>query len=420
MDNRKLNELVQFVRKSSPFYGELYMNLPEVVTDISALPVVDHTSFWNANTVANNRVLTAPLTEAVVLKTGGTTGAPKFACYTRQEWGDFVSDIGQAMASNGLRNGHRVANLFYGGELYASFMLFQESLSSVSGDSVRLPMGSGGGPESAYKVLADFSVEVILGTPTTICRVASHMLEKGHQLPSVEFVLFAGEPIFDDQRRLLAAAFPNVEICAAIYGSVDAGVIGRPRRGPDQRSFLAPAHDAVLEVVDDATGEPIREPGRSGRLYKTDLRRRLLPIIRYPVGDRAEWVDYEAGLYRLMGRDAEGVRIGPVSLFTEDIRSVVSSLDAADAIIGLQLVAYRSDGVDGLRIRLAARPDFADTEATAAELVEKLGQARPMIAQHVAIGMIHPVTVEWKRYNELDINSRSGKLRLVVDERPTD
>lgn len=420
MDNRKLNELVQFVRKSSPFYGELYMNLPEVVDDISTLPVVDHTSFWEANTIANNRVLTAPLTEGVVLKTGGTTGAPKFACYTRHEWGDFVSDIGQAMAANGLRNGHRVANLFYGGELYASFMLFQESLSSVSSDSVRLPMGSGGGPEATAKVLVDFGVEVILGTPTTICRVASHMLEKGQQLPTVEFVLFAGEPIFDDQRRLLAAAFPNVEVCSAIYGSVDAGVIGRPRRGPDQRSFLSPAHDAILEIIDDATGEPIREPGRSGRLYKTDLRRRLMPIVRYPVGDRAEWVDYEAGLYRLMGRDAEGVRIGPVSLFTEDVRSVVSSLDAADAIIGMQLVAYRADGVDGLRIRLAARPGFTDTEATARELVDKLSKARPMIPQHLAIGMIHPVTVEWMRYNELEINSRSGKLRLVVDERPTD
>lgn len=420
MANRKLDELVQFVRKNSPFYGELYMNLPETIDDIAMLPVVDHTSFWNANTINNNKVLTAPLTEAVVLKTGGTTGAPKFACYTRLEWGDFVSDIGQAMASNGLRSGHRVANLFYGMELYASFLLFQEALTAVSPDSVRLPMGSGGGPGATAKVLTDFAVEVIMGTPTTICRVASHMLEKGQQLPSVELVLFAGEPIFDDQRRLLAAAFPNVEICAAIYGSVDAGVIGRPRRGPDQRCFLAPAHDAILEIVDDATGEPIHDPGRSGRLYKTDLRRRLLPVIRYPVGDRAEWVDREQGVYRLMGRDAEGVRIGPVSLFTEDVRTVVSGLDAAESIIGMQLVAYRENGVDGLRIRLAARPGFADTETTAKQLVANLSRARPMIPQHVDMGMIHPVTVEWKRYNELDINDRSGKLRAVVDVRPTD
>jgi phenylacetate-CoA ligase len=197
-------------------------------------------------------------------------------------------------------------------------------------------------------------------------------------------------------------------------------VIGLPAGGPDQRAFLAPERDVILEIVDDATGEPIREPGRTGRLLKTDMRRRLMPLLRYPVGDRAEWVDYETGRYRLMGRDAVGVRIGPVTLFTEDVRAVVNGLESADAIMGMQLVAYRSEGRDGLVVRLAGRPDFHDTDAAAAELVAKLNESRPMMTEHVAKGMIHPVTVEWKRYQELESNPRTGKLRFVVDERPTD
>lgn len=420
MDSRKLNELVQFVRKSSPFYGELYMDLPNDIDDISALPVMDHTAFWAANTISGNRVLTAPLTEAVILKTGGTTGAPKFACYTRGEWDDFVSDIGQGMVKNGLRHGHRVANLFYGGELYASFLLWQDSLTAITADNVRLPMGGSASPDSVYTVLRDFQAQVTCSTPTTICRVAGHMLEQGVQLPSVELVFFAGEPVFDDQRRLLAAAFPNAEICAAVYGSTDAGLIGRPMRGPDQRMFLAPDRDAILEIVDDTTGEPIREPGRSGRLLKTDLRRRLMPVLRYPVGDRAEWVDYERGLFRLQGRHAEGVRVGPVSLYTEDFRRIVSEVDADGAIIGHQLVQRRSGGRDSLLIRLAARPDYLGTEAFAEALLAELHASRPMIRQTVAAGMIEPVTVEWRRYNELEVNSRSGKLMPVIDERPTE
>lgn len=420
MDSRKLNELVQFVRKSSPFYGELYMDLPNDIDDISALPVMDHTAFWAANTISGNRVLTAPLTEAVILKTGGTTGAPKFACYTRGEWDDFVSDIGQGMVKNGLRHGHRVANLFYGGELYASFLLWQDSLTAITADNVRLPMGGSASPDSVYTVLRDFQAQVTCSTPTTICRVAGHMLEQGVQLPSVELVFFAGEPVFDDQRRLLAAAFPNAEICAAVYGSTDAGLIGRPMRGPDQRMFLAPDRDAILEIVDDTTGEPIREPGRSGRLLKTDLRRRLMPVLRYPVGDRAEWVDYERGLFRLQGRHAEGVRVGPVSLYTEDFRRIVSEVDTDGAIIGHQLVQRRSGGRDSLLIRLAARPDYLGTEAFAEALLAELHASRPMIRQTVAAGMIEPVTVEWRRYNELEVNSRSGKLMPVIDERPTE
>ena len=389
MDYRKLNELVRFVRKNSPYYGELLLDLPEEITDLTRLPVLDHTRYWEANTVENNRVLTGPLEDAVIFKTGGTTGAPKFAAYSRGEWADFVTDVADSMVRNGLRHGHRVANLFYGGELYASFVLWQEALADTSVGTVRLPMGGAASPEAVYKLLRDFSVEVTCSTPTTICRVANHMLQQGHQLPEVEIIFFAGEPIFDDQRRLLAAAFPNAEICAAIYGSVDSGVIGRPLRGDDQRVFLAQNREAVMEIVDDVTGEPICEPGRSGRLVKTDLRRRLMPILRYPVGDRAEWVDHDAGLFRLLGRLAEGVRIGPVMLFTEDVRHVVNDLDAAHAVIGMQLVAYRSEGRDGLLVRLAARPDFTDTAAAADEFLAKLGASRPMIADTVARWINH-------------------------------
>jgi phenylacetate-CoA ligase len=420
MHDGKLNELVQYVRKNSPFYGELYLNLPDQVTDVTQLPVIDHTQFWDVNTVENNRILTAPLTEAIVYKTGGSTGAPKFTCYTRGEWDDFATDIGMDMVRNGFRHGHRVANLFYAGELYASFMLFQQALTSVSMDNVRLPVAGSASPEVVHKVLVDFDVEVVLGTPTSLCRVANYLLEQGVTIPSVEFVFFSGEPVFSDQRRLLAAAFPNVEIVSLVYGSVDGGLIGHPLRGEDQRVFRAPDRDAIVEILDDATGEPIRESGISGRLVKTDLRRRLMPILRYPVGDRAEWLDYESGLFRLNGRHDEGVRLGPVSIYTEDVRQAISELTATESVVGMQLVAERAENRDGLVVRLVATPDFTATEAAAAELVATLDRIRPMIPEHVAAGMINPVTVVWKRYDELEVNPRTGKLRTVVDNRPTD
>ncbi len=44
MHDQKLNELVQYVRKNSAFYGELYESLPEKVTDVTQLPLIDHAS----------------------------------------------------------------------------------------------------------------------------------------------------------------------------------------------------------------------------------------------------------------------------------------------------------------------------------------------------------------------------------------
>jgi phenylacetate-CoA ligase len=412
-----LNDIVQFARKNSPFYADLYAGLPEIIEDVSELPIVDHADYCAANTLGDNRLLTGPLTEAVVFKSGGTTDAPKFSYFTRDEWDDLAAELGRGLVGMGLRDGHRVANLFYVGELYASFFMFQDSLTKVPVETVRLPIGGATPPATAARFLAEFSANVIGGTPTTLCAVASELVAQGRALPCVEIVFFAGEPVFADQHRLLRQAFPGAQVHAAAYVSVDAGQLGLPVPGEDQRVYRIPERGAILEIVDDETGETTRENGRSGRIVKTDLSRRLQPVLRYPAGDRGEWLDVEAGLFRILGRHDEGARIGPVSVYTEDLRDLVNAADDAGAIIGMQLVASRWLGRDGLILRLAAQPGFAETAALGAAVIEKINDSRPMYAESVAAGYIHPVTVEWRDYGDFAVNRRTGKQLRVVDER---
>lgn len=49
----------------------------------------------------DNRLLTGPMTDGVVFKSGGTTGAPKFSVFTHGEWDAFVTAFGRGMAPNG-------------------------------------------------------------------------------------------------------------------------------------------------------------------------------------------------------------------------------------------------------------------------------------------------------------------------------
>ncbi|GHH85362.1 hypothetical protein [Streptomyces capitiformicae] len=81
------------------------------------------------------------------------------------------------------------------------------------------------------------------------------------------------------------------------------GVPGR--RDPLLRVHTVHRPRTVTEVVDDDSSETITEPGRPGRLVVTDLGCRLMPVIRYPTGDRGEWVDRGAGRFRLLGRSDE-------------------------------------------------------------------------------------------------------------------
>ncbi|MFJ8584846.1 phenylacetate--CoA ligase family protein [Streptomyces sp. NPDC093595] len=422
MSAHQLTDLIRFARHNSPFYRELYAALPPDAHRLTDLPVVDQEAFWAANTLHGNRVLTGPLSEATVYKTGGTTGAPKFSVYTRDEWRTFVTAFGHGLVDAGLRPGHRVADLFYAGELYASFLFVLDALAHCPVDNVRLPIGGAAPLESTVPTLRDFAAQVVAGTPTTLCRLAEHLIAAGLRLDDVELVLFGGEALFADQRGLLAAAFPNAAARSVGYASVDAGLLGRPVPGPDPRVHRAFAPHSVVEILDDATDEPVTEPGRPGRVVVTSLFRRLMPVIRYPAGDRAEWTDTEAGHFRILGRAEEGVRVGPVSLHARDAQDAVADADTSGRVIGMQLVVRRWDGRDGLVLRLATAPgddDPAGLAELAGTVTARLEKARPLYPDSVRAGFVHPLTVEWARHRDLAVNARTGKLVRVLDERPT-
>ena len=75
--------------------------MPATVSHITQLPVIDQAAFAAANTWPDNRVLTGPLTDAGVYKTGGTTGAPKFSPWTRTEHADSVTAFGAGWSGPG-------------------------------------------------------------------------------------------------------------------------------------------------------------------------------------------------------------------------------------------------------------------------------------------------------------------------------
>ncbi|WP_191873920.1 phenylacetate--CoA ligase family protein [Streptomyces filipinensis] len=411
-------ELVCFARNNSPFYRELYARLPERVTGLTDLPVVPQADFWRANSPRDNRLLTAPLDEAVVFRSGGTTGSPKFSYYTRTEWREFTTAFGAGLVRAGLRPGHRVADLFYAGDLYASFSFVLDSLHRAPVANVRLPIGGAAPWESTAATLEEFRVEVVAGTPTTLCSLAERLSGAGRTLPDVELLFFGGECLFGDQLPLLRAAFPNAEPRSLGYASVDAGLLGEAVPGDDPRVHRAFTPYTVVEILCDETDRPVEEAGVPGRLVVTDLRRRLMPVLRYPAGDRAEWVDRAAGTFRILGRAEEGVRVGPVSLYTQDVHDIVKAADVSGEVTGLQLVVRRRDGRDGLVLRLAVADPGRRHAGLGDAVVAALLAQRPFYATATADGHVNPLTVEWVRHRDLAVNSRSGKLVRVVDERP--
>jgi phenylacetate-CoA ligase len=412
-----LAELVDFARRNAPYYRELYAGVPtEGPIHAEDLPVIDHTGFWKANTVRDSQVLTARHDDGVVFKTGGTTSSPKLTVYTRAELQAMARLQGDGYAAAGLRTGDRVANLFYAGELYASFLFNVLCLQETSVPVVHLPIAGSPSPEVMADLITEHGATVLLATPTTVSQVAARLTARGSSLPSVHLFLFGGEAFYEDQRRLVAKAFPNARVCSLGYASVDAGVLAAPVQGePDARVHRVHALQKLVEIVDDETGEPIREAGRPGRLLATDLVRRLMPLIRYPVGDRAAWVDYADRRFRLLGRADDGARVGPVTIYLEDVRVVIEELAGDQPVAGFQAVQRRRDAKDELVLRIGG--EVSEPERLAEAISTRFDELRPMFGEHVRAGLINPLVVEFVPAGLIKVNPRSGKIIRLVDER---
>jgi phenylacetate-CoA ligase len=415
MPAKSLRDLVDFARRHSPFYARAYRDVPDGASDLTQLPIIDQAAFWAANVYPDNRLLTGPLTDAGVYTSGGTTGAPKFSPWTRTEHADSVTAFGAGMVRAGLKPGHRVANLFSAGEMYGGFLYIEHALHNAPVENVRLPIACHASDDSVADLIAYFGVDVLAGPPMKLATVADAVTARGQVADAVELLLFAGDFLFDDLRPQLAKAFPGAAIASLGYASVDAGLVGGPVPGDDVRVHEAFANRTLVELIDDSTGEPITVPGVPGRVIVTNLFRTLMPIIRYPAGDLAEWTDTDRRGFRLIGRSAEGARVETVSMSTEAIRAVLIAADPSRAMSGMQMVQRRWNGKDGLTLRLAC------TEEPPPELTQRLIDAvyaaRPLYPQTVEEGGVHPLTVEWVRPSELVLHPRTGKVLQVVDER---
>ncbi|MDX3762792.1 phenylacetate--CoA ligase family protein [Streptomyces sp. AK02-04a] len=423
MNDRRTAELISFVRKHSPFYRELYADLPDGVSELAALPITDHTAYWNAHGMDKSHLLTGPHTEGLVFKSGGTTGSPKVAVYTRDEWRAMCRLFGTALPATGLRAGDRVANLFYAGELYSSFVFTYDLLQEAPVPTVQLPIAGSSPLDFTVAALRDFSATVIAAPPTALCRLARHVIETAGPLLGIRLALFSGEAFYDDQLALLTEAFPNITARSIGYASVDAGILaGSVIDDADTRVHEVFTADKVVELIDPETGEPVTETDRPGRVVATDLARRLMPVIRYPVGDIAEWTDYERRRFRLLGRSEEGARVGVVTVYLEDLRAAVAAVDEDGTVAGMQVVLRHRDGRDELTIRMAsdATADparVAERDVLESALLRGLAAQRPMLAQEASLGNIHPLAVEWVAPDGLAINARTGKQLRLLDER---
>ncbi|MCG8424233.1 MAG: hypothetical protein MJE77_40590 [Proteobacteria bacterium] len=420
-------ELASHARANSPYYRELYRDLPPQLVDFSSIPPVDRASYWKAVSPTQNRVATAPLT-GVFIASGGTTGSPKYSVYARDEWMETRKAAGFGGAKAGLEQGDRVANMGSAIDMYGSLIMSHAALWWSPADVLEFPMGEPAAPDfqaGSLRKLKLFGITAVLTTTSTICRIAEEYLANADQYGPIPLkkILCSGEALFPAQKALLENAFPGVRVVSAGHGSTDAGPmgfaddtcdIGEHRRSPC----------ALIEIVDAETGTLITEPGRPGDMIVTNLVRRLMPVIRYPIGDRAQWVEEQGGeyrKYRLLGRTAINANLAGVSIRYEELHDVITTFLRREYdldVQGIQVVLTLKDRKDMMEVRIATRGRPAGAHSSLDdELRRFIGRVKDSIQLEIDAGYVHPLEINWVDYNDLIFSQKTGKLITVIDRR---
>jgi phenylacetate-CoA ligase len=408
---QRLESIVDHARRFSPYYAHHLRALPARGWSLSDLPLIEAASFWRMERgLAHWPVLTGALEDAVVFKTGGTAGPGKLSVFSREEWQGFVSAFGRGMASR-LRAGDRVANLFFAGDLYASFLFIHGALQSSPVPVTEYPFAGLIEPGALAQSVESFGISVLAGLPVQMLRLAEWLEANGRTLPQVTTLLYGGEGLFAEQTVHLARVFPNAHCASIGYAGVDSGLLGASTadcRFGEHRVF---DDEACVELIDEDSGEVIETPGRAGRLVVTSLTRYLMPMIRYPVGDLAEWVEVQGTPKRkflLRGRCGEGyrVRIGVFTLFPDEIGREIQR--RFGACVWQMLIGGAGEPCERVTLCVVRHGQVGDTEC----LESALGAMYPPER-----GFELPIRVRWCSPGELVTHPRSGKLPRVVDLR---
>ena len=414
-----LNELVTHARTNAPFYRQLYTGVPEDPS-LADLPVIEQEQFWHAHGTDRQAVLTGPLENGGVFNSGGTTGAPKYSYFSQEEWDSIVTLSARCYESAGLCDGDRVANLFASGNLYASFLFATESMRQTRPKVMQFPIGFSPNLAPAASIIHEFKINVLAGFPTHLLRIIEHLDQEKMEGVHLDRIIYAGELFSKDQQRFLQDRFPGIQICSAGYASVDAGLIGYADAtcAPGEHRMFDGA--TLLEVVDEETEQPVEVPNIPGRVVFTNLTRKLMPLLRYPTGDRAHWVEPAGAAnrkFQLLGRSQEAARVAGYSIGITEVAGWLEPLREMTGLREFQLLVTRPDRFDQLTFRLVGTAAEEVLMVGSNALLETLAKVRPEIYEDARARILHEPRVEWITQNQLILSEKTGKLLRVVDRR---
>jgi phenylacetate-CoA ligase len=420
----RLREYVLYAKTSAPFYKQRLDNFAlESNYPLAKVAVLEASELRLHLPINGNQMMADQSGNHTVFQSGGTTGMPKTSLFSHAELEGLNLPNARGFFATGLEAGDRVANLWAVGGLYMTFVHINRMLQQYG--CTNFPFSNQTPVDFISTVARSFKINCFTGISSVVLTCLRQMYQNGVRDLEVKKIYFGGEHLYDADKREMQDKFGVEIIMAPGYGTVDTWYLGYQCSECPTGVFHAHDDQVYLEIVNedepDASTQMPRhcEAGEVGMLYATAFLRRLTPIIRYRVGDKARWLKDSCScgrttpLFQLLGRGDDVLRIGYDSIDYNAVQEVASRIQGLTGAI--QMEKRRVEGKDELIIRIESQDLPEKRENLRDQFLATLLDDRPSLRDFVKKGTILPVRIEILGYNELPLNARTGKLIRVID-----
>ena len=417
----RLNYLLSYCREKSSFYRDRLPEAPlKSLNELSKIPILTQKDFRGHLPPSGAGILTAPLGRSYSFASGGTAGNPKFVYRTIEETRRNAREMAKGLALSGLCENDIAANLFFAGNLWASFVSVNMALEEA-GCHILPIAGNACDMETIISYIKAFSANVVISIPSVIISLARHVEQNGLDL-KIEKIFYGGEHFFPDAQRYVKRALGAKIVASAGYATNDTGIAGIQCAHCSGGVHHINENIHIVEIVDTETNGPL-EDGREGKIILTNIDRFLMPVIRYEIGDMGKIVTGKCECGRtlkrmdLLGRADEILVIGGGNISQDAVARAISNVEGLS--FNFTMTARLAEMLD--QFVLEVESESKVSKETAAELENKIYRSllteKKEFEAFLKTGSIARPIVRVLNPGELPRNSRTGKLKHVIDER---
>jgi phenylacetate-CoA ligase len=259
------------------------------------------------------------------------------------------------------------------------------------------------------RLILDLHPDIIMVTPSYLLSIVDELERQGAdpRATSLKVGILGAEPWTEAMRTEIEERLDMHAV--DIYGLSEIMGPGVAMECVETKDGLHVWEDHFYpEIVDAATGEPLRD-GERGELVFTTLTKEALPLVRYRTRDLTRLLPGTARTMRriekIAGRSDDMIILRGVNLFPSQIEELILRVPGLSP--HFQLVLSRPARLDELSVRVEARADAASAEERR-DSGNRLAEAiKENVGVTVSVDVVEPELIE----------RSAGKAQRVIDLR---